>query len=383
MGAFAGARRPAEAWWELVLERARRSFAMTWATTTLCAVALLLPQRASAQAKRDSADARGEVSADARAWALMEAGVEHFKQQRLDRARGAFLAAWEVRPHYAIAASLAEVEMIFGHYLAAAGYWEFFLGQAPADWDEKRRAAGRELERCREHLAVLTLEVSEDGAEVLDNGKVIGRSPFERQVWVDAGVHTFEARSDGRSSARQTLELAPGSRDTLKLSLPEPERPPLRPGSRPLSHQDEGSGIELRLAVTLAGAGLAVVAAGIGVGFALKANAAERRVDELAAEVRVQGDPDLVRAGSACSPPPGSRPAACEELSVKLDEQDSAHQVSTAAFFTAGLVGVGALATYFIWPSPDAGGTAARREAVTVGVHASGNDLGAWIAGAF
>lgn len=313
----------------------------------------------------------------------MEAGVEHFKQQKLDRAREAFLAAWELHPHYAIAASLAEVEMIFGHYLEAAGYWQFFLDQAPADFDEKRSAAEQQLERCREHLAALALEVNENGAEVLDNGRSMGRAPFAAEIWVYPGVHTFEARLDGRSSPRKTLELAPGSRDSLSLLLAAPEPPPAPAVAAPPSREARASGIQPRLAVALAGAGLSAVAAGIGVGFALKASAAGRRVDELDAQVRAQGDPDLVSTSSACSPPPGSRPAACEELPIKLDEQDSAKQVSTASFFAAGLVGVGTLVTYLVWPSPRAGTALARPEAMALGVRASSAGFGAWIGGAF
>jgi hypothetical protein len=307
----------------------------------------------------------------------------HFKQQKLDKAREAFVAAWEAKQHYAIAASLAEVEMVFRHYLAAAGYWEFFLKHAPADLAERRREVAEQLALCRQHLAALTIHVDEAGAQLFDNGKLLGESPFEAEVWVEAGVHTFEARREGRASSRESLELVPGARRTLRLSLPRSAGDPVPVASIATDYASQG-GFDTRLSVTLVGAGLAVVAAGVGVGFALKANAAGRRADALDAEVRMQGDPDLVAMGSACAPPLGTaRPAACEPLREAVREQDSAQQLSTASLFVAGIVGAGALLTYFAWPSAPSSAKAPASRSIAVRAGASPQGVGAWISGAF
>ncbi len=64
------------------------------------------------------------------------------------------------------------------------------------------------------------------------DGRDLGQAPLPEPVRVDPGSHRFEARQ-GERSAERAVDLAPGDRPTLRLSVPPPpslvEPPPPTP----------------------------------------------------------------------------------------------------------------------------------------------------------
>jgi hypothetical protein len=81
---------------------------------------------------------------------------------------------------------------------------------------------------------VLTIETEPAGAQVLVNGKEVGRSPLTLDT-LELGEHTVQALLEGRQSASRQVKLGhPGERAMVVLVLapepvPVPPRPPVEP----------------------------------------------------------------------------------------------------------------------------------------------------------
>ncbi|HTN84083.1 MAG TPA: PEGA domain-containing protein [Sorangium sp.] len=65
----------------------------------------------------------------------------------------------------------------------------------------------------------MTVTVGVAGAEVLVDGKVVGRAPVEGEVFVEPGEHRVEARLVGYETASQTVSVAKGGTVEVKLAM--------------------------------------------------------------------------------------------------------------------------------------------------------------------
>jgi tetratricopeptide (TPR) repeat protein len=93
-----------------------------------------------------------------KAW--MNRGGEAYGQQRWEEARDAYRAAWELRPHFAVAANLADVELRLGAYREAAEHLRFFLANLPPEREVLRADGEKRLAECRAHLATVRVAVA-------------------------------------------------------------------------------------------------------------------------------------------------------------------------------------------------------------------------------
>ncbi|MBK9002255.1 MAG: hypothetical protein IPM35_41575 [Myxococcales bacterium] len=128
--------------------------------------------------------------------------------------------------------------------------------------------------------------------------------------------------------------------------------PAVEPAAGGPSHSDPGagssvkadsSGMKPRTLALIAGAGLTVVAAGVGVFYTLKKSSAQDDADGLRSELSSKFG------GQACSG--SSAPAQCADLTDALERRDDAAQVSTGAFIASGVLLAATAVTYFVWPS--------------------------------
>src|SRR6185503_10534547 len=117
---------------------------------------------------------------------------------RLEDAYRAYKAGYDLKKGYDLAGNLGNVELALGRPRDAAEHLSFCLKNFPATGTAKQLEFIRSrLAEARQKVGALSIQVSEGGAEVLVDGRSIGRSPLADEVFVDPGSRRIEARLNG------------------------------------------------------------------------------------------------------------------------------------------------------------------------------------------
>ncbi|WP_155798990.1 PEGA domain-containing protein, partial [Sorangium cellulosum] len=135
-------------------------------------------------------------------------------------------AAWTTDAERAeIAAELGLCELALGMYRDAASH----LAQGLRHRDALRSGlAGRAeegLKKAESRVVTFYLGVSPPDAEVLVDGKALGRPAPTYELFLEPGHHTVRARLDGHTEVLSAFEGQAGKDSSLTLKLPRaPER---------------------------------------------------------------------------------------------------------------------------------------------------------------
>jgi len=372
---------------------------VTWlrATTLVVVLAGVCSVTSSAHAAPDAPPPKsGEPTEAERAEEralreLMRAGAQEAEAGNWEGAARAYRSAWHLRPHFAIAMNLAEAEMKLGNYLEAAGLWQFYIDHAPPELKHSDTDAEAELAECRTHLGSVQISVEGGAATVLVNGKAIGDAPFESPLWLEPGSYEVSARRGDHRSVPNQVRLEAGAAVKIYFTFPSTDKtpPPLVPALTPESNALEddsasASSTAPKTYVLIGGTVLTAVALGVAVGYLIKANQLENDAQQTLATARREAEESGLIPESACRAAPDVRPSGCGQLSDQWNDSDTALNIATGAFITAGILGAGTIATYFLWPdgeSTESSGAAEPR--TTVGLWSRGTGTGAYVAGSF
>jgi hypothetical protein len=282
---------------------------------------------------------------------LMRTGVAEYKKGNLQAARDAFLQAWAIKPHYAIAASLAEVEMALGQYRSTVEHLEYYLSNLPPELADKRGAAETQLAEARKHLTVLRVTVDSPDATVYVDGVAVEPG---RDLLVEPGPHVLVAeRGAVRTKPREVVFVAGQTLDQhleTKAQEPAPSAPVPAPSVASRTAADAGTTTHRPTTILIVGGALTVVAAGIGAGYSFDSASAQSEANLLAEDISRSSPSNLVTQNAQCAPPNGPPPPACARLHDELEHSRQSHDIALASFITAGVLAAGTLATYFLWP---------------------------------
>lgn len=169
---------------------------------------LVLSPPAAAQAERDATQL------------LYNNGLDAAKQGDWDKAYEAFSAAWRVRQHPQIALNLGRAALKTARHGEAAEYLAFFLRETKDQVENQDRALVQELLiEAKQKVATLIIKVNRAGAEVVVDGNVVGQAPLARDLYLDPGSHTVEARLGKERAAPITVDLSAGQSRQLGLSF--------------------------------------------------------------------------------------------------------------------------------------------------------------------
>lgn len=326
---------------------------------------------------------------------LMRAGAQEAEAGNWEGAARAYRSAWQLRQHFAIAMNLAEAEMKLGNYLEAAGLWQIYIDQAPADLKDSDTDAEAELAECRAHLGSVQISVEGGPATVLVNNKEIGAGPFASPVWLEPGSYEIRARRGDQRSLPSQLRLEAGVATKVHLTFPsidtEPAPSPLPVAAEQHVLEEDADAaaaptdsVAPTTYVLIGGSVLTAVALGIGVGYQLRAGQLKTDAENTLETARSQAEANGLSPDSACRAAPDVRPSACGQLSAQWDDYETALDISTGGFIAAGVVAAGTLATYFLWPSPESTETSSVAEPrAAIGLWHRGTGSGAYVAGTF
>lgn len=126
--------------------------------------------------------------------------------------------AYSLNPSYKILYNLGQIHVHLSDYAAAQTNFERYLQEGGTDIPTSRiTEVTQEITKLRPRVAIVELEVKGDGAEVLVDDTVIGRSPLRKRLLVNAGKHKFSASKAGSEPVTRVMPLAGEDKVTLQL----------------------------------------------------------------------------------------------------------------------------------------------------------------------
>jgi hypothetical protein len=310
-----------------------------------------------------------------RATELYKKGNELYDKSKWAEAETMYRAAFELRQSFEIAGNLGDVEMIQGKPRDAAEHLAFALREfPPSGKPPQKEALQKRLREATNMIGTVHVKVSVPGAEVLVDGKVIGKSPLDYDIYVDRGERLIEARREGYEPAKEKVTATSGSKHDVSLTLKKKEAPK-PPPPRKTGGEEEAStgGLKRNTVVIISGAMVSVGAIATGIGLTAAANG--RATDGLVLRQTMDG-----RGAKLCNDPGVDTLTAmeCQMLQKTLDEKDSFSNTAVVAFIIGGVAAT-ATAVYAFWPAPKGSKAAVVRPVPVV----TGKEGGLWLTGRF
>jgi hypothetical protein len=173
--------------------------------------AVVAPQEAPAQVT--------DIPTD-RARELMKEGDVQYGKQEWVKARTAYIAAWALKKHWSIAASLGDTELRMGLHQEAAEHLAAMLALSPPE--DRRKDGEKLLAEAKQHVGTIDLRVEPSGTDVSVDGEPRGRTPLATPIFLKPGTHTIELKKVGFLSRGKILEVQRGATEVVTVQL-EPE----------------------------------------------------------------------------------------------------------------------------------------------------------------
>ncbi|WP_437864071.1 PEGA domain-containing protein [Sorangium sp. So ce363] len=329
---------------------------MLFSAATLIAV----PEIAAAQPATPQA-APANADAVTRADASYRRGLRLYSDKKYVEAEAELQSAWELNPTFDVAYNLGNTKYQLKKYREAAEHLSFALRNWPLvkTVAKLKPTAEQRLAESRAQVGALRVTVSAAGAEVLVDGKAVGRAPLEGEVFVEPGEHRVEARLEGYAPVSQTVKSAKGETTDAGLAMvpvkseaqvagamaeggmgaagvgvggPVVEQLPPGPVEPP-PKKNWGPVIALGAA--------SAVALGVGIGTTVASNNAS-------ADGRAQADA-ILKAGGGCPDAPAAYSQACSDLRSTASRVDTFAHAATVAYTASGVLAIAAV-TYALWP---------------------------------
>ncbi|MFS8070315.1 MAG: tetratricopeptide repeat protein, partial [Byssovorax sp.] len=295
---------------------------------------------------------KSDVATD-KARQLHVEGDDLYTQGDYARARVSYVAAWALKKNWQLAGSLGDCELKLGFYRDAAEHLAYFLRMSPTQ--PPSDDATKLYNEAQAKTARLNLAVDLPGADVVVDGKFVGKSPLVDPVFVEPGAHAVEIRL-GEKLKTFHVDLAKGAPHPLSVALA---------GSQGRTSEDNGP----KLPILLGGAALSLGALGAGIG--LMAASGGKGADADAVLQQMQA------AKVVCTQPPVAGP--CQDIVSLRQSHDTLHNAALPLLVGGGVLAVATL-SYALWPRGGASPkTTGLRVIPVVGAEAGG----LWVGGAF
>ncbi len=151
---------------------------------------------------------------------LLQEGIRLRREGSDGRALPLFQKAHELAHTPRTAAQLGLVEYALGYSLDAATHLSQGLAASNDVWIRSHRAVLEDaLAQVRGTIGELAVTGSPDGAEVILNGKSVGRLPLAAPVASGQGPATLELRAPGYLNASSSVSVVGGKLATVHLEL--------------------------------------------------------------------------------------------------------------------------------------------------------------------
>ncbi|KYF78714.1 hypothetical protein BE18_23345 [Sorangium cellulosum] len=288
------------------------------------------------------------------------------KDQKDQDTEALLLKAWELNPTFDVAYNLGNTKYQLKKHKEAAQY----LSHALRHWPLMKAAAKlkttaeQRLAESRAQVGALAVKAGTPGAEVLVDGKAVGKAPLEGEVFVEPGEHRVEARLEGYAPASQTVKVAKGGtvEVTLAMALAKSEAQeaasvvrtdggtgaPSAHAGAPAAELAHGAPVEPasppqpRSWVPVIALGAAsVVGLGVGIGMTVASRNARSDADAQRAAI--------LSRGPGCVNAPSDVASACKAFKDTAGSAEAFGTGALVAYVASGALAAGAV-TYALWP---------------------------------
>jgi tetratricopeptide (TPR) repeat protein len=190
------------------------------------ALVALLVVASGGHAQAEPDPSKGPALNEAREHARQGAALYH--KSDFAAALVEFKRAYALSPNYRVLYNVGQTLAELQDYVAAQVAFERYLSEGGAKIPRERRAAVEaEVAKLAARVATVQVQVNVDGAEILVDGVLVGRSPLAEPLRLNAGVRTIAASKPPLASATRAVELAGRDQATIVLELTLPARPSL------------------------------------------------------------------------------------------------------------------------------------------------------------
>src|SRR5512133_2201480 len=212
--------------------------------------------------------------------------LERNEPQKAYRILTEFIAK---NPAYDAIGLLGEVEIALKKYRDAAEHITHAIRNTPAaKIADAVPVLKEDLADAKRHVTTLRINVTEAGADVLVDGRSIGNSPVEREIYLEPGNHTIlashatlghgEMAIDGKAGEERTINLMLSKTSETPAAVPAKgpaQTPPASDAARfsvnapPALERNDG--IQPKTIVLIVGGAVTALAGGTALVFGLKA----------------------------------------------------------------------------------------------------------------
>jgi PEGA domain len=313
-------------------------------------------------------------------------GKELLKAGSKKEAREEYLAAFRLKRSYDVAGNLGSLELTLGLPRDAAEHLSFALRSyaSSGTTPEQLEKAKQRLADAERQVGTVKLTVSVEGAEVLVDGKPVGRAPLGEEVFVESGERRIEARLSGYEPAKQTITIAKGQAAAVTLTLaavaaapvpsaavvpvatvvPSAAVVPVATGSASASTPPLPTGATMPIKPPPRGYLPGVVLGGVGLAAAVSGAVLFAVSSSKLGDAETLGKA-IDAAGGYCINPGSSVAAQCNELHSTTKDVATLHDAGVGLLVGGGVLALAGVA-YLLWPSPKAAPTSSFRVAPTV-----------------
>jgi len=147
-------------------------------------------------------------------------GYELYDEGEYSLALIEFTRAYELVPNYRVLFNIGQVNIQLGQYANARRALKEYLEKGGDTLSNDRRTSvTKDLEMLDRRTAFLMITSNVVGAEVLIDDVVVGKTPLEAPLLVDAGVHRVTLRRNGYQQRTNRVILAGGDEQSVPVPL--------------------------------------------------------------------------------------------------------------------------------------------------------------------
>jgi len=191
-------------------------------------------------------------------------GIDSYRDGDLHTAMIEFKRAYAAAPSFRLLFNLGQVAAELRDYPAAERYFTQYLEESRGKLDDARKqTVESELAKVRTRIATLRVHSDLDGAELLIDDVLIGKTPLSEPIRIGTGSRRVSGRAPGHAPISQVIDAASGETVEVRLHfqpLPDARRAAAVSSTPPAAD----SGVSKPLLIALgAGAGAFAIAGGL------------------------------------------------------------------------------------------------------------------------
>ena len=130
-----------------------------------------------------------------------------------------YQAAFESYPDPQIYFPIAQAEQRLGRFVEALQHYQQLLSEGKNITPALRDTVEKQLQDIKKNLASVVLDVKQDGAVILIDGREAARTPTISPIWVEPGQHTYAVTAKGFTPVEGKMDLLPGKELRRKIVL--------------------------------------------------------------------------------------------------------------------------------------------------------------------